>query len=143
MKRAIEKAIYYSEIDKNVNTVIEFEYGNEKSFQDILKNLYNNIEVVATFDKENFSCIFETIAKMYSTLLLNKTTSLYIINRQDIAIKLTRLKVSESSEIKPRIGIIKTDAILSEYSSGKLYPFICGALIGSLIPLFYLKMIKN
>ncbi len=141
MKRAIEKAIYYIDVDKSINTVIEFEYSDEKSFQHALKNFYNNIEVVVTFNKEDFSPIFETLLKMYSTLLLNKTTSLYIINRQDMAIKLSRL--SEQSEDKPRIGILKTDAILSEYSVKKYSPFLFGAVIGSILPIFYLKFISD
>ena len=141
MKRAIEKAIYYSDNDRAINTVIEFEYSDEKTFQHVLKNFYNNIEIVVTFDKDNFSNMFEMISKMYSTLLLNKTTSLYIINRQDVAIKLTRL--TENVDVKPRIGILKTDAILSEYSPNKYSPFLLGAFFGSLLPIFYYHLSKN
>jgi hypothetical protein len=132
MKKAIEKAIYYSDTE-NLTALIEFDYSNEKSFQDILKNLYSNIEVVATFQKAHFS-IFENISQMYTTILAHKATAIYIINRQGIAIKLSR--TPESADAKPRIGIIKLDAVLAESNSSSLYPFLFGTILGAL-PFFY------
>ena len=137
MRRAIEKAIYYSDTE-NLTALIEFEYTTEKSFQDVLKNLYSNIEVVATFHKDHFP-IFDNISRMYNNILAHKATAIYIINRQGVAIKLSRKpdNSQESHEAKPRIGIIKLDAVLAEASPSTLYPFLLGTLLGSL-PFLYI-----
>ena len=137
MRKAIEKAIYYCDTE-NLTAMIEFEYANEKSFQDILKNLYSNIEVVATFHKDHFS-IFDNISKMYTNILAHKATAIYIINRQGVAIKLSRKPDNNlhDNETKPRIGIIKLDAVLAEATPSTFYPFLFGAILGSL-PFFYI-----
>ena len=135
MKKAIENAIYYSDTE-NLTALIEFEYSTEKSFQDVLKNLYSNIEVVATFHKDHFS-IFDNISRMYTNILAHKATAIYIINRQGLAIKLSRKPDNNSQETKPRIGIIKLDAVLAEASPSTLYPFLLGTLLGSL-PFLYI-----
>lgn len=136
MRKAIEKAIYYSDTE-NLTALIEFEYSNEKSFQDVLKNLYSNIEVVATFQKDHFP-IFENISRMYTNILAHKATAIYIINRQGVAIKLSRKPENHNQqETKPRIGIIKLDAVLAEATPSTLYPFLFGTLLGAL-PFFYI-----
>jgi hypothetical protein len=135
MEKAIEKAIYYTDSDISLNPVITFNYNNEEEFRNIINNLSNNIEIIATFGTRDNFCyfIFEKISNMYETLLLNKTTSVCIINRKDIAIKLIR---SDKNDEKNRIAILKLDAILAEYQpksyiSYFLYPltFLLGGLI--------------
>jgi len=113
MKKAIENAIYYTDTDLQNNIIINFDYTDNNEFKNILKKLHENIEVVATFGQKDNICyyIFNTLSDMYSELLLDKTTSIYIVNRKDITIKLNRTDNNEKS----RIAVIKIDAVLSEY----------------------------
>lgn len=144
MNRAIEKAIYYLDSEMGLNPVIVFEYENEESFQNILRNLHENIEIVATFGQKDNFCyeIFNTISNMYTTLLLYQTTSLYIVNRKDVSIKLIRKQLN----CKERIAVIKLDAILSEYHPTSytpylLYPFTF--LLGGILAVPLMKNLSN
>ena len=117
MKQAIEKAIYYSD-SNTYNPVVTFQYSDEKTFKDIVKELSNNIDVIATFGRKDNICytIFNNLS--YKDLLFDKTTLIYLVNRKDIAICLNRETAEEND--KQRIAIIKIDAVLSEYSPNSI-----------------------
>lgn len=144
MRSAIEKSIYYTDVN-NFNTVITFNYTDEKSFKNIIKDLPNNIEIIATFgSKPNNFCykIFNELFYLYKELLFDKTTSIYLINRKGLSVRLFR----ETKTLEPRtdtldtletlenekIAIIKIDSVLSEYSptsykSYFFYPLVFSA----------------
>ena len=142
MRKAIEKAIYYLDVS-NFNPNITFEYSDEETFKNIIKDLSNNIDVIATFGKKDNICysIFDQLYKsnVYKDLLFDKTTSIYIINRKDITICINR--ITDETQ-KQRIAVIKIDSVLSEYSPKSIkhyifYPIVF--IVGISIPL----LIKN
>ena len=142
MRKAVQKAIYYLDTELAYVPVISFDYSTQEDFRNIVKHLHENIEVVATFgEKDNFCyTVFNTVAELYPTLLLDKTTSVYIVNRKDVAIKLTRGDNNEKS----RVAVIKIDSVLSEYVPTSympylLYPvtFLLGGLAFSTFPNFF------
>jgi len=133
MRKAIEKSIYYSDVS-NFNTVITFEYSDEKSFKNIIKELPNYIDIVATFGRKDNQCysIFNKLS--YKDLLFDKTTSIYLVNRKDIAICMNRKLDKENGlinghEEKQRIAILKVDSVLSEYQTSSLKHYICYPIV--------------
>lgn len=127
MRTAIQKAVYYLDTDLVNVPVIELSYTNRQEFKNIVSKLHENIEVIATFGQKDNFCyeVFNVLPDLYNELLLEKTTSVYIVNRKDIAIKLTRIDNNEKS----RVAVIKIDAVLSEYTPSSyasylIYPTI-------------------
>ena len=122
MRKAVQKAIYYLDTELVNIPVICFEYNTQEDFRNIVSHLHENIEVVVTFgEKDNFCYkVFNTIADLFPTLLLDKTTSVYIVNRKDVAIKLTKGDVNEKS----RVAVIKIDSVLSEYVPTSYLPYL-------------------
>jgi len=157
--KAIENSIYYADINNFTNPVKTFQYSDKESFYNIIKDLHNNIEVVATFGGKDSICykIFNSLD--YNSLLFDKTTSIYFVNRKGMYICLEReIDVNEMTSIKTemninenqRIGVLKIDAVLSEYKENNLknylyYPvtFGLGIGIGGLITYFGLKHINE
>ena len=137
MLKALEKAIYYTDRDDLFASVINLSYENEENFLEICNNLHNNIEVIASFGNKDNICysIFQNIGRIYNELLLDKTSSIFIVNRRGESIKLFR------NVDTTRVAIIKIDAVLSEYkeSSNKkhffFYPltFLLGMMTYSFI----------
>mgnify|MGYP003625920566 CR=1 FL=1 len=107
--KAIEKSVYYTNTN-NFNPVISFMYSDEESFNDIIQNLSNNIEVKVIFgNKEDLSySIFKQIS--YTDLLLDKTTSFYIVNRVNASICFYK-EVESKTE---KIAVLNYDSILAE-----------------------------
>ena len=113
LKKAIENSVYYSDINEFTNPVKTFEYSDKESFSNIIKDLPNNIEVIATFGGKESICykIFNNLD--YSSLLFDKTTSIYFVNRKGMYISLERLETEKYENT--RIAVLKIDAVLSEY----------------------------
>jgi len=135
-RNAIEKSIYYLDINNFTNPVKTFIYSDEESFKNIIKDLPNHIEVIATFGGKDNICysIFNSLD--YNSLLFDKTTSIYLVNRKDMYICLKR----ENEDEIQRIAVLKIDSVLSEYKERSLkhyfyYPtvFALGTLAGYLI----------
>lgn len=120
MKNAIKNSIYYLDVYNFNNPVITFEYIDEESFKNVIKDFSNNIEIVATFGLKDNICykIFDELSYLYKDLLFDKTTSIYLVSRKDICICLCREKQEHE-----RIAIIKIDSVLSEYKHKSLKPY--------------------
>jgi len=117
MKQAIEKAIYYTDVQ--LNCIKQFEYSNKETFQDILNSLKNDIDIITFFASKDDDCfsIFKEISSLYEKLLLDKIGFIYLSNRKDINICLVNSSVLENK----RTAILKLDSILLEYYSQKGY----------------------
>jgi hypothetical protein len=118
MKRAIEKAIYYSNVHPTFS--IDFEYSDKESFQNIINTLTNNIDVITFFAPKDDPIypILKEMNYIYEKLLFDKTSCVYLINRKDVGIKFSCIKSEDEvgEDIsKERIAILKIDSILSEY----------------------------
>ena len=139
MKQAIEKAIYYSAVIPNhySTPIARFVYSNRKEFYDIINSLSDNIDVIAMFAPKGDRCYKIFTYLSYEDLLLDKTTSLFLVNRQDYCIELIRKTDDEDSSLeKPRIAILKVDSVQSELKERSyLYPGL--VLIGGIIGLGY------
>ena len=138
MKTAIEKAIYYSDVN-TFNPIVTFEYTDETNFQEIINNLHQNIEVVAIFGNKDNICyrIFKSLN--YKELLFDKTTSIYLVNRKGLAIRLCR---SDDLAEKERIGVVKIDSVLAEYSPRCLKHYILYPIVfasGSALTYMFFK----
>lgn len=128
MKQAIEKSLYYSPIttDQYSNCVATFDYSDKESLKTILGTFQENIDIITYFANKNESCydIFPYLVRYYQDFLLDKITSIVIINRRDFCIKLNRVNaVSElnlSSDTN-RIAVLKIDAVASEYNGKRSY----------------------
>lgn len=92
MKRAIEKAVYYSDNSNNNRIISTFQYSDKEDFFNILLCLNNNIEIISLFAPKDDICysIFNNLYYCYDSLLFGKTTSILLINRKDFCIKLIR-----------------------------------------------------
>lgn len=143
MKQAIEKSLYYSPIttDQYSNCVATFEYSDKESLKTILGTFQENIDIITYFANKNDSCydIFPYLVRYYQDFLLDKITSIVIINRRDFCIKLNRVNAgselnlnrldandanSESLHLGSdanRIAVLKIDAVASEYNSKRSY----------------------
>lgn len=133
MKQAIEKSLYYSPIttDQYSNCVATFEYSDKESLKTILGTFQENIDIITYFANKNDSCydIFPYLVRYYQDFLLDKITSIVIINRRDFCIKLNRVNAvtgSSSCELNlgsdtNRIAVLKIDAVASEYNSKRSY----------------------
>ncbi len=133
MKKAIEKSIYYTNVSPNYLT--EIKVSNSSEFKNVMKNLNSYIDIITYFaPKEDISYqICSKISEMYNSLLLDKIGYLYIINKKDLAIRISF--VSDEIE-KKEIGIIRIDSVLSEYYKEKTpffgysFSFILGLMGG-------------
>ena len=154
-KKSIENSIYYADINEFTNPVKTFYYSDKESFNEIIKDLPNNIEVIATFGGKDSVCykIFNNLD--YNSLLFDKTTSIYFVNRKGMYICLEReVEFDQDNEMKfngenetnknTRIAVLKIDAVLSEYKENSYYPitFGLGIGLGGLITYFGLKHIN-
>lgn len=142
MKLAIEKSIYYTPVVPTYYStpIATFEYTDQNSFTEIINSLSDQVDVITFFAPRGNICysIFSYLTTIYQKILLDKITTLFLVNRQDYCIKLIR--VSEEG-VEERIGILKVDSVLSEqallYKSKwnyLLYPsfFLLGGALGVL-----------
>lgn len=142
MQREIERAIYYTgAIPSHYSgPIAAYEYHDKESFKEIVSTLNKNVEVVALFAPQRDNCykIFSQLKDCYETLLFEKITSLFLVNRKDFCIQL--VKKSDDDEKIEKVAILKIDAVLSErpeiekktYLSYFYSPtlFVTGALAG-------------
>lgn len=139
--KAVEKAIYYSAVTPNYNS-ITYHYSDLESFSAIIESLKNEIDVISIFAPKDDICytIFNQLIYSYHDLMLDKVTVLFLVNRQDCAIKLVR---SEEIKNDTRVAILKIDSVLSEMpkkSSYLSYPLLLGfGILGGVLATQFLK----
>lgn len=143
MKEAIEKSIYYSAVFPDYYNPIIFEYTDKQSFTDIINLLETQIDVVSIFAPKQSICynIFTYLPYYYEELMLDKVTTLFLVNRRDCCIKLVRKLNVDTDD---RTAILKIDSVLSEMPKKTrylMYPFIFA--MGGIISIFGYEIIKN
>ena len=143
MKSAIQKAIYYSAATPNYYNPITYKYNDLESFSAIIESLKNEIDVISIFAPKDNICytIFSQLSYSYHELMLDKVSSIFLVNRQDCAIKLVRDDQVEKEE--ERVAILKIDSVLSEMpkkSSYLSYPLLLGfGILGGVLGTQFLK----
>ena len=112
MKQAIKNAFYYSNITPSYleNPLISFDYDDANSFKFIADEYQNCINTITTFGDEKSMCyqILITLPYCYNKLLIYNLSSLYIVNRKDICMKL-----NNQNNVSDQIRIIKIDSDIS------------------------------
>ena len=139
MKQAIEKSIYYSGVIPAHYNPIVYEYTDLESFSTIIESLKNEIDVISIFAPKEHVCynIFNQLPYYYHELMLDKVAAIFLVNRQDCVIKLSR------TEDVGRVAILKIDSVLSEIpkkTSYFSYPLLLGfGIIGGIVGTQFLK----
>jgi hypothetical protein len=121
MRKAIEKAVYYQTVSNNFT--VQFDYTDEKSFQNVVQNLNKDIDVITFFaPKDDFIyTIFKELGYMYKELFLDKVECLYLINRKNIVIRIGKsVELNNVNELNQnKAALLNVDSVLSEYYQQK------------------------
>ena len=137
MKRAIQNSLYFTKVlpDYLQHPITSFSYDNKNSLKSILTEVNKSIEILTHFgnSEEFYASVLNELVNCYETLLLEKVSAIYLVNRKDISICLVNSLHTKGDN--HNFVVIKLDSILSEYykkSYSSLSLLTVGFLLGAL-----------
>lgn len=130
MEKAIENAIYYSDVFPPYleNSICTYSYDSQ-NIKHLSEQYLETIDTKIYFGDVNSTCyqILKTLPYCYKNLLLNKIDSVYIVDKYDKSIRIYNTENEDSIE---KIAIIRIDSVKSELKTSWSSWFLLTGLLG-------------